>query len=273
MNQKQNPGSLSELIDLHGNNAIVTGGATGIGAAIVRRLAEAGAKVTIADMDSESAEKTSQELFKYGNHISFIKCDVSREEQVKTMVSNAVKEMGSVHILVNNAGIYPRKQLVEMSGDDFDNVLAVNLTGTFLCSRYAGEEMIQQKQGGCIINIASIEAVHPSSTGMAAYDASKGGVLMLTRSLARELGPHGIRVNAIAPGAILTRAVLSHVGRQTEEEEKASMKELKAFMARMALGRMGDADDVARVALFLASELASYITGDMIVVDGGYLIS
>ena len=188
------------------------------------------------------------------------------------MVSHAVKKMGSVHILVNNAGIYPRKQLVEMNGDDFENVTAVNLLGTFLCSRYISEEMIKQRQGGCIINIASIEAVHPSSTGMTAYDASKGGVLMLTKSLARELGPHGIRVNAIAPGAILTRAVLSHVGKQAEEE-KASIKELKAFMARMALGRMGDADDVARVALFLVSELASYITGDMIVVDGGYLIS
>jgi len=160
-----------------------------------------------------------------------------------------------------------------MSGRDFERVLSVNLLGTFLCSRYAGEEMVRQRLGGCIINIASIEALHPSSTGMSAYDASKGGVLMLTKSLARELGPHGIRVNAVAPGAILTRGVLSHVGKQTEEEEKAGLKELKAFMARMALGRMGDADDVARVVLFLASELASYITGDLIVVDGGYLVS
>jgi NAD(P)-dependent dehydrogenase (short-subunit alcohol dehydrogenase family) len=273
MNQEMDYKSLSELINLHANNAIVTGGATGIGASIVHRLAEAGAMVMIADMDSESAEKTVQEFSKYGNRVSFIKCDVSREEQVKTMVGNAVKEMGSIHIFVNNAGIYPRKQLVEMNGNDFDNVIAVNLLGTFLCSRYAGEEMIKQKQGGCIINIASIEAVHPSSTGMTAYDASKGGVLMLTKSLARELGPHGIRVNAIAPGAIMTRAITSHVGKQSAEEEKAGLKELKAFMARMALGRMGDADDVARVALFLASEMAGYITGEMIVVDGGYLIS
>ena len=142
-----------------------------------------------------------------------------------------------------------------------------------MCSRYASEEMIKQKQGGCIINIASIEALHPSATGMSAYDASKGGVLMLTKSLARELGGHGIRVNAIAPGAIMTRAILSHVSSNPEEQQKAGMKELKAFMSRMALGRMGDPDDVARVVLFLVSDLASYITGEMIVVDGGYLIS
>jgi NAD(P)-dependent dehydrogenase (short-subunit alcohol dehydrogenase family) len=192
---------------------------------------------------------------------------------VKSVIDYAVKEMGSVHILVNNAGIYPRKKLAEMTGDDFNNVIDVNLLGTFLCSRYASAEMIRQKQGGCIINLASIEAVHPSSTGMTAYDASKGGVLMLTKSLARELGRHGIRVNAIAPGAIMTRAIMSHVGKQSAEEEKAGLKELKSFMARMALGRMGDADDIARVALFLSSELSSYITGEMIVVDGGYLIS
>ena len=273
MSNDQEGKSLNDLTRLDGRNAIVTGGATGIGAAIAQRLAEAGAGVLIADVDMAAAEKTAQELRKYGNQVSYIKCDVSQENQVQTMVSHAVKEMGSIHILVNNAGIYPRKPLVDMKGKDFNDVLAVNLLGTFLCSRYAGEQMIKQKQGDCIINIASIEAVHPSSTGMTAYDASKGGVLMLTKSLARELGTHGIRVNAIAPGAILTRAILSHIGEQTAEEEKAGLKELKAFMARMALGRMGDADDVARVALFLASELASYITGEMIVVDGGYLIS
>ena len=273
MSNNQEEKTLNELIRLDNRNVIVTGGATGIGAVITRRLAEAGAKVLITDIDKEAVEKTAREISDRGYQVTSSQCDVSQEEQVKSVIGYAVKEMGSVHILVNNAGIYPRKQLDKMTGNDFDKVIAVNLLGTFLCSRYAGAEMIRQKQGGCIINIASIEAVHPSSTGMTAYDASKGGVLMLTKSLARELGPHGIRVNAIAPGAILTRAIMSHVGKQTDAEEKAGLKELKSFMARMALGRMGDADDVARVALFLASELSSYITGDMIVVDGGYLIS
>ena len=272
-NQSQEEIGLKELISLTSKNAVVTGGGTGIGAAISRRLAEAGASVLIADTDTEVAKETVQTIEDKGYRASYVQCNVSQEKEVRNMVGSAVSKMGGIHILVNNAGIYPRKPLAEMSGSDFDDVLAVNLLGTFLCSRYTSEQMIKQRQGGCIINIASIEAVHPSSTGMTAYDASKGGVLMLTKSLARELGPHGIRVNAIAPGAILTRAVLSHVGKQSEAEEKAGLKELKAFMARMALGRMGDADDIARVALFLASELASYITGDMIVVDGGYLIS
>lgn len=268
---KQAP--ISELIDLTGRRAIVTGGANGIGFAISCRLAEAGATVLVADKDGEAAQKASQELKDYGYKAYFTRCDVSQEEEVKAMVNTAEEQIGGIDILVSNAGIYPRIPLGEMTGCDFEKVISVNLAGTFLCSRYASEKMIEQGRGGCIINIASIEAVHPSSTGMSAYDASKGGVLMLTKSTARELGPHGIRVNAIAPGGIMTRGVLSHVQTPSKEQEKAQLKELKAFMARMVLGRMGDADDVARVALFLASDLASYITGDLIAVDGGYLIS
>jgi len=157
-----------------------------------------------------------------------------------------------------------------MTGKDFEQVISVNLTGMFLCSRYVIPEMIKKQHGGSIINIASIEAVHPSSTGMSAYSASKGGVLMLTKSLAREVGSQGIRVNAIAPGAIKTRGVQSQTG---IPGDKAELKELKSFISRIALGRMGDADDIARVAVFLASELSGYITGDLIVADGGYLVS
>ena len=263
---------LNELINLTGKNAIVTGGAMGIGFAIARRLAEAGAGVLIADSDVETAQKASDELKSYGYHAVFAQCDVSREKEVQDTVNATVREMGSIDTLINNAGIYPRTPLEQMTGADFEKVISVNLTGTFLCSRYASQEMIKQRRGGSIINIASIEAIHPSSTGMSAYDASKGGVLMLTKSLARELGQYSIRVNAIAPGGIMTRGVLSHMGTSSKEQEKAQLKELKAFMARMPLGRMGEADDVARVALFLASDLASYITGDLIIVDGGYLV-
>lgn len=264
---------LNDLVSLTKKGAIVTGGATGIGFAISCRLAEAGATVLVADMDTEAAQKAAKELKGYGYRACSARCDVSREEEVGGMVDTAVREMGGIDILVNNAGIYPRMPLAQMTGADFERVIAVNLTGTFLCSRYVSQKMIEQRRGGCIVNIASIEAVHPSSGGMSAYDASKGGVLMLTRSLARELGPQGIRVNAIAPGGIMTGGMLSHIRKPTKEQEKAELKELKAFMARMALGRMGDADDVARVALFLASDLASYMTGDLIVVDGGYLVS
>ena len=154
--------------------------------------------------------------------------------------------------------------------EDWNKVIAVNLTGTFLCGRYAADAMITQGKGGSIINIASIEALHPSSTGMSAYDASKGGVLMLTKSMASELGKHAIRVNAIAPGAIKTRGMLSQT---SPPGDRAQLKELKSFLSRIALGRMGDADDIARTALFLASDMAEYITGEMIIVDGGYLVS
>jgi len=195
---------------------------------------------------------------------------VSREEEVQDMVDFTVKEIGGIDILVNNAGIYPFMPLTQMTGDDFTQVISVNLKGAFLCSREVSRRMIAQKQGGCIINIASIDSVHPSSKELTAYDASKGGVLSLTKSMALELGQHDIRVNAIAPGGILTESMLSHVTGSSTAQGKS---ELKAFMARMALGRMGDADDVGRVALFLASDLASYMTGSLVVADGGYLIS
>lgn len=273
MNQKQENPNLRDLISLKGKNAIVTGGAAGIGAAIVRRLAEAGARVMIADINTAIPDETIQEFGTLNRHISSMYCDISREEEVKAMIDHAAGIMGSVDIMVNNAGIYPRKPLAEMTGDDFSRVLNINLLGTFLCSLYASRKMIKQRSEGCIINIASIEAVHPSSTGMSAYDASKGGVLMLTKSMARELGTYGIRVNAIAPGAILTNAMTTSTSNQAGMDAKAGMRELKSFMSRMALGRMGEPDDIARVALFLASDMGSYITGEMIIADGGYLIS
>jgi len=195
---------------------------------------------------------------------------VSREAEVKNMVKTAVKEIGGIDILVNNAGIYPRIPLAQMTGDDFDQVISVNLKGVFLCSREVSQQMIVQRRGGCIINIASIDAIHPSTEGLSAYDASKGGVLTVTKSMARELGKYDIRVNVIAPGGILTEGVRSLLAEQSAEQGKA---QLKAFMARMLLGRMGEADDIGRVALFLASDLAGYMTGSLVVVDGGYLIT
>jgi len=265
--------SISDLINLTGRRVVVTGGASGIGFAISCRLAEAGANVLVADKDGEAAQKASQEFKDYGYKTAFAQCDVSREEEVKAMVGTAIEKMGSIDILVNNAGIYPQILLENMTGGDFEWVTSVNLKGTFLCSREVSMKMIDQRKSGCIINIASIESFHPSSKGLSAYDSSKGGVLMLTKSLALELGQHNIRVNAIAPGGIMTKNVLSRSSESSKEQEKAELKELKRFMARMVLGRMGEADDVARVALFLASDLASYMTGSIITVDGGYLIS
>ncbi len=157
-----------------------------------------------------------------------------------------------------------------MTSADFDRIIAVNLKSIFLCSRETSRIMIEQKIGGCIINLASIDAVHPSTTGFSAYDASKGGVLTITKSLAAELGRHYIRVNAIAPGAIMTEGARY---RTTQNSTGSDRSLLKALMSRMALGRLGDADDVARVALFLASDMAGYMTGTVVFVDGGYLVS
>jgi NAD(P)-dependent dehydrogenase (short-subunit alcohol dehydrogenase family) len=261
---------VQELINLGGKCAIVTGGASGIGLAISHRLAEAGAIVIIVDINENEARNACVELNSLGYRTEFIRCDVASEDEVKQMVADAVKITGGIDILVNNAGIYPRKPLQEMTGEDFGKVISINLLGMFLCSRYVAVEMIKVQRGGSIINMASIEAVHPTSAGMTAYGASKGGALMLTKSLARELGAHEIRVNAIAPGGIKTKGVLS---RTTTQENTGGLKELKSFLSRIALDRLGDADEIARVALFLASELSSYITGDLIVVDGGYLVS
>lgn len=264
---------LSDLISLAGRRAVVTGGAAGLGLAICRRMAEAGAEVLVADIDGEGAEKAARELEAAGRRATSVQCDVSREEAVRNMVRTAVERMGGIDILVNNAGVYPRIPLPQMKTEEFEAVLAVNLRGTFLCSREASVRMIEQGRGGCIINIGSIDSVHPSASELAAYDASKGGVLMLTKSMARELGQHDIRVNAIAPGGIMTGAIASHTTESSKEEARAQLRELKAFMARMVLGRMGEADEIGRVALFLASDLASYMTGSLVVVDGGYLIS
>lgn len=261
---------LFKLVRLDGKTAVITGGARGIGLAITLRLAEAGAVVVIIDTDNKEAENIVAELKLQEIGAHYVKCDVTTEAEVRQTVDYVLKKVGSIDILVNNAGIYPRKSLEEMTGEDFQKVISVNLTGTFLCSRYAAEAMISRGKGGCIINIASIEALHPSSTGMSAYDASKGGVLMLTKSMASELGKHNIRVNAIAPGAIKTRGMLSQT---SPSRDRSQLKELKSFLSRIALGRLGDADDIARTALFLASGMAEYITGEMIIVDGGYLVS
>jgi len=261
---------VQELVKLSGKGAIVTGGAVGIGYAIAYRLAEAGARVLIVDIKEEQAARASDELKDCGYHAETLVCDISREKAVEEMVARAASMLGNIDILVNNAGIYPRIPLAEMREADFDKVMSVNLKGTLLCSRAVGQQMIKQGKGGSIINIASIEAIHSSGDGMAAYAASKGAVLTLTKSLARELGRHDVRVNVIVPGCIMTEGVRSVFSGPPSNEAKA---QLRAFMSRMLLGRMGEADEVGRVALFLASDLASYLTGSMVVVDGGYLVT
>lgn len=263
---------LNRLLDLSGKTAIVTGGARGIGLGISERLAEAGANVMIADFREEQANSAAADFSQKGFSARAVKVDVLLEEDVVRMVNETVAAFGSVSILVNNAGIFPSVPLVAMTLSDFDKVISVNLRGVFLCTKYASSQMIKQGGGGRIINITSIDAIHPSSVGLAHYDASKHGVWGFTKNVALELAPQKIWVNAIAPGGIATPGV--------EEAQKGASaagidmsKMLAAFMAKIPMKRMGEPDDIGKVALFLASDMSSYMTGAQIVVDGGVLLS
>ncbi len=258
---------LSDLIKLTGKKALVTGAGMGIGFAIAYRLAEAGANVTLVDFNKEKGRQAADNLVSYGFQASFLRCNVGVEEEVKNTVAAAAAGMGGLDILVNNAGIYPFFPVLEMTSENFEKVLSVNLKGLFFFSREAGR-LMASKNSGVIVNVASIDAIHPSSPGLAAYDASKGGVQMLTKSMALELGKQGIRVNAIAPGSIMTEGAIAQ-----GQSSGATRETTRAFMVRIPLGRMGVADDIGRVALFLASDLASYMTGCTVVADGGYLLS
>jgi NAD(P)-dependent dehydrogenase (short-subunit alcohol dehydrogenase family) len=225
--------------------------------------------VAIIDLNEEKGQKAAEDLVNYGYRAFFLRCDVSREEEVKNTIGAAIARMGGLDILVNNAGIFPFTPLLQLTASDIEKVLAVNLKGLLYFTREASRWMIEQKRSGCIINLASVDSLHPSHKGLSVYDASKGAVLTLTKSLAKELGPNGIRVNAIAPGGILTEGALTQ-SRGSGETGRAGLKE---FMSRIALGRMGVADDIGRVALFLAADLSGYMTGSLVVVDGGYLLS
>lgn len=244
-------------IDLSGKVAIVTGGAMGIGLGVVKRLEEAGAKVKVADKQSLPLNGKTSGI------------DVSSEEDVKKMVEETVAEFGGIDILVNNAGIYPAISIAQMSLKDFEKVLDVNLDGVFLCTKYVSEQMKKQGLGGKIINIASIDALHPSMAGLSAYDASKHGVWGFTKNAALELAPFKIWVNSIAPGGIATPGV----AKMQSGENSAGDEAIEEFMAKIPMRRIGEPDDVGKVALFLASDMSSYMTGSQIVVDGGVLLS
>jgi len=257
-----------KLLDLSGKTAIVTGGAMGIGLSIVKRLAWAGANVLIADMDEEAAKKGEAELSGQGLKVGSIKTDVSSATDVDNMVETAVKKFGGLDIIVNNAGIYPQISLERMTASDFDKVIAVNLKGVFLCTEAASKKMVDQGRGGKIINVTSVDAIHPSMVGLAHYDASKHGVWGFTKNAALELAEHQIWVNAIAPGGIATPGTNKPAPAGVDME-----KIMAAFMQKIPMHRMGNPDEIGKAALFLASDLSSYMTGAQIVVDGGVLLS
>lgn len=262
-----------KLLDLSGKTAIVTGGARGIGFGIVLRLAEAGANVVIADLKKEQAEQAAEQVKSHGFRAEGCATDVSKEDDVTALVSFAVTKFGGVDILVNNAGIFPSQLVHQMSLADFDWVLSVNLKGAFLCTKYVSEQMINQGNGGKIINITSIDALHPSSMGLAHYDASKHGLWGFTKNVALELATHKIWVNAVAPGGIQTPGVAEMQGKMKVPAGVDMGKMMEAFMAKIPMHRLGESDEIGKAVLFLASDMSSYMTGSQIVVDGGALLS
>jgi 2-deoxy-D-gluconate 3-dehydrogenase len=256
--------------DLTGKNAVVTGGAMGIGHGIVTRFLEAGAGVVVADLDGEAAGVVAGEAGGPGRAVAMA-VDVGADDAAEAIVATCVDAFGSIDILVNNAGIYPMAPMLQTTPELFDRVYRVNLRGVAFTSKAAAAQMIAQGAGGKIVNVTSIDAFHPSMVGLAAYDASKGGVTMLTKALALELGPHGIQVNAIAPGGITTEGSSQPLrgSGMTEQQMRALTEE---FASQIPLRRMGVPDDIATVAVFLASSAAGYMTGETVIVDGGRLL-
>ncbi len=258
---------ISEILNLTGKTAIVTGGAMGIGKGIAYRLAEAGANVIIADIDVHAAKVTSENLKAKGWSASDYIVDVSSEHEVQKMIHYCNDKFDSLDIMVNNAGIYPPTSIEYMSKHDFERVMDVNLRSVFFTTKYASE-LMKKNGGGKIINITSIDALHPSMIGLAHYDASKHGMWGFTKNSALELAPYNICVNAIAPGGITTPGVQAMQAGAPQDDSIT-----KSFLEKIPMKRMGDPDEIGTVALFLASDMSSYMTGEQIVVDGGALLT
>ena len=262
--------SITELFDLSGKTAIVTGGGGGIGEGIAARLAEAGASVLIADINLEAANQTVEKIKSRGGSAYAIGADISSAIDCKKLVETAVKISDRLDILVNNAGIYNIASTLKVTENMWNKVMDVNLKGLFFLSQAAAQAMIKAGNGGRIINIASKNAIHPT-LGMPHYDTSKGGVLQLTRAMALELGRYNIFVNAVLPGAIATPGTdeLSSV------EIKGPQKDFYQALGgdnRVPFRRVGRPDDIARAVLFLASA-ADYMTGTSLLVDGGFTLT
>ena len=237
--------------------AVVTGAGRGLGEAAALRLAEEGAKVVPSDIDEAGARQTAEKVQAMGRESIAVKTDVSVRQEAEALMEITMKTFGRIDILVNNAGITRDTSLRKMTEDDWDHVIDINLKGSFNCAQFAAKHMVGQKYGK-IINLSS--RAYLGNPGQANYSSSKAGILGLTRSLALELGRHNINVNAIAPGMIRTPGVTS-LGHFEKIVERA--------IENTPLGRIGEPIDVANVILFLASEEADYITGDVIHVTGG----
>ena len=248
----------ADWLGLSGRTCVVTGAGSGIGAAMAEAFARVGARVALVDRDIDAARRVAGALAEQGAKVLAVACDIADEAQVQAAAEQVRQQLGPASALVNNAGLLRAGDLASVSIEQWNAVLAVNLTGYLLCSRAFGQDMLDAGRGS-LVHVASISALHPQ-TGSGAYSASKAGVLLLSRQLAAEWGPRGVRSNAVCPGMI--RTALS-----------AKFYEEPGFEARRAAAtasrRIGEPIDIAEPALFLASDRAAYVNGSELVVDGG----
>jgi NAD(P)-dependent dehydrogenase (short-subunit alcohol dehydrogenase family) len=248
---------------LDGRVALITGGGSGVGRAVALLFSREGARVTVVDLNRNGGETTVKMIKEVGGEALFAEADISRSSQVEKAVKTSILHYGKLDVLVNNAGIDVGGSVIELTEEAWDKVIDVNLKGVFLCSKYALAEMLKVG-GGAVINIASVLGL-VGSNGEAAYCASKGGIVALTKAMAIDLAKHNVRVNCICPGSVLTPMF---------EKFMASTGDYEGALARNAekipLGRAARPEEIARLALFLASDESSYATGSILTIDGGW---
>ena len=258
----------TDLLDLTGRSAIVTGGGSGIGLATATRLADAGAHVLVVDQDADAVHQVVAALPGTAHGLTL---DVTDDTAATSAVERCVAEFGALDILVNNAGIYPLQPVLSATTAVLDRTYAINQRACILFAQACATRMVEQGSGGRIVTIASIEAYHPAAVGFAAYGATKGAMVTFTKHLALELAPHQITVNAVAPGPVLTPGV-SALGSGTMGADHGQDL-VTGFVDRIPLGRLAHPDDIANAVLFFVSDAAAYITGETLLVDGGNILS
>jgi NAD(P)-dependent dehydrogenase (short-subunit alcohol dehydrogenase family) len=250
---------------VEGKIAIVTGAASGIGRAIARALANEGARVLIADVDDEGGERAAEEILRAGGEAHFRHTDVSSSADVRAVVGEAVDRYGRLDVMVNNAGVAIGGSAAEMSEQDWNRVIDVNLSGVWRGMRFAIPEMLKTR-GGSIVNTSSVQS-EVGFLGWSGYAASKGGINALTRQTAVEYAPKGIRVNAIIPGTIMTE-MNERIMRESDDPDAV----MAAWKSMHPMGRVGRPEEVAAAAVFLASDESSFVTGELLRVDGGMVV-
>lgn len=258
--------ALPELVSLKGKRALITGSAAGIGKAIACRFAEAGADLELVDIDAERLAAAKKELESFGTEVNIHQMDISSKEERDRLW----EELGrpGPDILVNNAGIYPFKEFLDVDESFYKRVLEINLDSVYwMCQKMISKRL---KLGGVIVNVGSIEAIVPFKEDLAHYSVSKAGVIALTRALAKEHGKHGFRINAVVPGGIITSGT-KKAARGIFRFNLGLIRTGIEFRQRLPIGRFGQPDEVACMVLVLVSDLASYVHGAAIPVDGGFL--